>query len=222
MEYYHLHEPNYSSDYEAVIRNGFAYTNEASGYHDLIKKGYPLPLNPKTILAEIYSIHVPSILWATLTNIWDCAFLVTDKLLNEFKTFNFSGYETVPVEIAKVATKGNKRKGRTEYSDEPEDLIYNRKNLLNEIEYLPTLWGISITAGFELKPKYNNSPEVIQPFVLATDPTMDLFYTTYNIRPYGKQIFCSERFYSFLKDNQIENFEGDLCSEIFLDTKLFY
>lgn len=219
MNYYRIHEPKYSSEYEYVIKNGFAYTNEATGYFDLIKKGYPKPSDPRIILAELYSTKVPPVLWATLTAVWICAFLVTDKLLNEFRKRGFSGFQTTPVEIAKVATKGKIRSNKKEYSGEPDDLILHRKNLLKEVNDLPTLWGIAITGEMALKPKGERSQDRMQPYLFASESSRDLFYSIYNNRRYGRPILCSERFRSFLVDNQVENIAIDLCSEIWLDTK---
>ena len=100
MNYYRIHGPKYN-DYEEVIKNGFAYTKEQSGYYDLIEKGYPTPLNIKTILAELYSPNVPPVLWSTLTAVWICAFLITDKLLKEFQKKGFSGFISVMAGIDK-------------------------------------------------------------------------------------------------------------------------
>jgi hypothetical protein len=218
MSYYRIHEPKYD-DYEAVIKNGFAYTGDASGYTDLIKKGYPKPSNPRTILAELYSVNLPPILWATLNPVWICAFLVTDNLLNDLREQGFNGFEAIPVEIAKVATKGKVRSDRKEYSGEPEDLILKRKNLLKELKELPTLWGIAITGEMALKRKDENSQGRMQPFVVASESSPDLFYTTYNNKSYGKPILCSERLRAFLIDNQVDNITVDSCSEIWLDTQ---
>src|SRR5215212_3152199 len=168
MNYYWIREPKYD-DFEAVIKNGFAHTSEASGYSDVIKKGYPRPSDPKTILAELYSVDVPPVLWSTLTPVWKCAFLVTDKLLHELQERGFSGFEPVSVEIARVATKGRKRSIKKEYSGEPEDLILKRKNLLKDVKNLPILWGVAITGEMALKRKDENLQGRMQPFVFVSD-----------------------------------------------------
>ena len=193
MNYYRIHEPTYS-DFEAVIKNGFAYTSEQSGYFDLIKMGHPKPSNIRTVLAEIYSTNVPPILWSTIAPVWICAFLVTDQLLHEFQKMGFSGFGIVPVEIAKVATKGKIISGKKKYSGEPEILIYKRKNLLKEIRELPTLWGIAINGEMALKPEEQNPPNRMQPFSFASASSPDLFYTVYNNKRYGRPILCSEKF----------------------------
>jgi len=214
MNYYRITKPSYSSDYEDVITNGFAYSNESSGYYDLIKKGYPRPLDPRTILAELYSINVPPILWST----WTCAFLITDKLLSDFKKIGFSGYEAIPVEIAKVATKGKSKGGKKEYAGEPEDLIFNRKNYLKEVKDLPILWGVAISGEMPLEVKNGNLQDRVQPFVLASGFSKDLFYPIYKNKRYGRPILCSERFQSLIVENQIGNIAVNLCSENWLDT----
>jgi hypothetical protein len=216
MNYYCITKPGYSSDYEAVITNGFAYSNESSGYYDLIKKGYPGPVDPRTILAELYSINVPPILWST----WTCAFLITDKLLSDFKKIGFSGYEAIPVEIAKVATKGKGklRGGKKEYAGEPEDLILNRKNYLKEVKDLPILWGVAITGEMPLEVKHENLQDHMQRFVFASGFSKDLFYPIYKNMRYRRLNLCSERFKSFIVENQIENIAINLCSENWLDT----
>jgi len=218
MNYYRLHQPTYN-DYEAVINNGFAYTSEQSGYFDLIKKGHLKPSDTRIILAEMYSTNVPPVLWSTLAPVWICAFLVTDQLLHEFQKMGFSGFDPVPVELAKVATKGKIKSSKKEYSREPEDLIYKRKNLLKEIKELPTLWGIAINGEMALKPKEQNLLNRMQPFSFASASSPDLFYTVYNNKRYGRPILCSENFKSFLIDKKVENIAVDLCSEVWLDTE---
>jgi hypothetical protein len=218
MNHYWIREPKYD-DYEAVIKNGFAYTSEASGYADLVKKGYPKPADPRTILAELYSVDVPPVLWSTLNPVWICAFLVTDKLLQEFQKMGFSGFAPIPVEIAKVATRSMIRRGKKEYSGEPEDLIYKRRNLLKEVKNLPTLWGVAIIGEMALKRKDENAQGRMQPFVFVSESSPDLFYTVYNNKRYGKPILCSERFRTFLLDNKVDNIAFDLCSEVWLDSK---
>jgi hypothetical protein len=131
----------------------------------------------------------------------------------------FSGFEAVPVEIAKVATKGKARSGKKEYSGESEDLIYNRKNYLKEVIDLPVLWGVAITGEMPLKSRNENSKDRMQPFVFASDFSNDLFYTIYRNRRYGSPILCSDRFKAFIVENQIDNIAVDICSEIWLDTK---
>lgn len=139
-------------------------------------------------------------------------------MLSDFKKIGFSGYEAIPVEIAKVATKGKLRGGKKEYAGEPEDLILNRKNYLKEVKDLPILWGVAITGEMPLEVKNENLQDHMQRFVFAPGFSKDLFYPIYKNKRYGRLNLCSERFKSFIVENQIENIAINLCSENWLDT----
>jgi hypothetical protein len=84
---------------------------------------------------------------------------------------------------------------------------------------LPTTWGLAITGEMALTRKDETSQGRLQPFVVGSESSPDLFYTIYNNRRYGKPILCSEHFRAFVVNNQIDNVAVAFCSEIWLDTK---
>ncbi len=219
MNYYRIHEPRYSNNFDAVSKNCFAYTSEMSGYSDLIKKGHPKPPDPKTILVELYTVNVPPVLW---DEGWTCAFFVKDELLREFIKAGITGFNTIPVEIGKVASKGRRKSGKKEYSGEPEDLIYDRKNILKEIYELPTIWGLNITGEIILEPKDKSSHERVQPFIVAFESTSDLSYPVVKNTRHRAPILGSERFKSLIIGNKVENIVIEPFTEIWLDTKEFH
>jgi len=204
MTYYRVHEPQYKSDYEFMSKNGTAYTSEQAGYFDILRKGYPKPSNPNTILAELYSPNVPPVLWATLDR--RVSFLVTDAFLKTLKAWGIEGFLLTPVEITKVAVKGRRKSSAKEYSGEPEDMILKRKNVLKKVDNLPTLWGIEIVGEVQVEPLEvpKDIFSSVMSFKFTTQPSTDLFQPVCQNRRYGSH--CSERFKTLAEQNSIENF----------------
>jgi hypothetical protein len=149
-EVFHFHAPEYS-DYEHIATNGLACTRESSGFHDWLKKGIPEPQDPYAVFAELRSVDVAPVLWATGGHAWiSVGFLVTEETLGLFRRNHLAGFDVAPVQIVKVATKGRRKK--VVETGEPEDQIMGRKNVIGELCHLPVLWGIRVTSLVEVTP----------------------------------------------------------------------
>lgn len=204
VEIYRIHEPD-QSDYASVANNGLAYTRESSGFHDWLKKGVPDPQNPHAVFAELRSVDVTPVLWATAS--WtSVAFLVTEETLSLFRKQALTGFATAPVRIVKVATKRRCRKIKE--TGEPEDQILARRNVINEIPHLPVLWGIRVTGLAEVTPdagQWDNRSRLVQAYSFSRDPDSDLFYSSQNGQRYSNHLFCGRRLKDVLTDKGVRN-----------------
>ena len=203
-EIYHFHAPAYS-DYEHIATNGLAYTKESGGFDDWLKKGIPEPKDPYTVFAELRCPDVAPVLWATAS--WtSVAFLVTDETLRLFRRNHLTGFEVTPVQIVKVATKGKRKK--VVETGEPEDQILARKNVIKEIDHLPVLWGIRVTALMEVTPdsgSWGSKSRLIQTYSFSRSPDCDLFYPSLDGQRYGGHLFCSAHLKDALTADQVRN-----------------
>jgi hypothetical protein len=205
---YNFSYPEGLSDYKFTRLNGHAYTREVSGYHNLIRKGYPEPKYKDTVLAELYSPNVPPILWSTGSACWiSVDFLVTSKFLAILQEAQITGFTTCPVEIVKVATKG-KRKHKDKLSaGEPEDQINNRSNVIANVP-LPELWGVKVTGTCEVAPIQMpplDKDGRIRRYKFTEIAVSDLFHPMCDGKRYGGHRFCTERFKTLIEEKQIEN-----------------
>jgi hypothetical protein len=204
IEVYRFHSPE-QSDYESIAKNGLAYTRESSGFHDWLKKGVPDPQDPYAVFAELRSVDVVPVLWATAS--WNCvAFLVTEETLRLFRRNHLTGFDVAPVRIVKVATKGKRRK--VVNSGEPEDQILARRNVIDEVGDLPVLWGIRVTGIAEVTPdagQWDNRSRLVQAYSFSRDPDSDLFYSSQNGQRYSNHLFCGRRLKDVLTDKGVRN-----------------
>lgn len=60
-----MHSPRYDSDHAALSVNGMGYTREVAGFHEIVRRGYPEPSDPRTVLLELRSPKCAPVLWAT-------------------------------------------------------------------------------------------------------------------------------------------------------------
>lgn len=203
-EVYHFHVPDYS-DYENVATNGLAYTKESSGFHDWLKRGIPEPQDAHAVFAELRSVDVASVLWATAG--WtSIAFLVTDETACLFRDRHLTGFEFAPVRIVKIATKGKRKK--VVESGEPEDQILARRNVIDQIDHLPVLWGVHVTALAEITLDSGSRDEkrhLIEAYSFSRDPRCDLFYPSLDGHRYGGHLFCSEHLKEVLTAEGVRN-----------------
>jgi hypothetical protein len=123
---FRLSAPSLSTDHERIARNGIGYTRDMSGFSDVLARGYPPPSDPRTVLLELRSVHVPSVSWGA-SAAWGrgVAFVARADFVDRMTAVGFTGFEICPVEIVKVATLGRRA---PRGNGEPEDQILKAKN----------------------------------------------------------------------------------------------
>ena len=86
------------------------------------------------------------------------AFVATADFVGRLRQVGVSGFETCPVEVVRVATKG--RRAQPPTTGEPEDQILKRGNVLSGVpQQLPTLFGIRVTGSCEVQPSQEGLKE---------------------------------------------------------------
>jgi hypothetical protein len=196
---YHPRAPNYD-DYASARSNGMWYQSWQSGYSDILKRGFPAPKDPRTILAELHSPNVPDFLHGVTA---DVPFLVSERGRRVLEENRLTGFEFAPVTIAKIATKGQ-RAGRTR-GGEPEEAILKSKGV--RIENPPALAAVYVTGTLDAEPEYvsGRSPSGnVSPFVLTNSRDVgDLFRPSYRGSSFSAWVFCSERFRSICEEARL-------------------
>jgi hypothetical protein len=204
---FRVHEPEYESDGASIAANGLAYGRESSGFHDWLRRGIPEPKDPTTLFAELRSVEVPPVLWAT--GGWvgiPTALLVADSLRTLLEDQEVTGVAWAPVEIVKVATKGRRQRRRN--VGEPEDQILRARNALLEAGPLPVLWGVRVVGMCAVSPDaaaWDDALPTIQSYHFVEQPATDLFRASRNGKQYGGQVFCSQRFRELCQRETLSN-----------------
>jgi hypothetical protein len=169
------------------------YQHWQSGYSDILKKGYPQPKDHDTILAELHSPQTDDFLHGGSGSV---PFLISERALTVIQEARLTGYRLARVEVAKVATKGKKK--RRAISGEPEDAILSRRDVKAEVA-IPVLHAVYVTGRVQAIPDYpsGQSPSgSISPFDLRLDSEVvsDFFQPELEGKPFSAWAFCSERF----------------------------
>jgi hypothetical protein len=196
-----MHEPAYRSDYESVARNGIGYTREVSGYRELLRKGYPEPAHPETVLLELRLPDCPPVLWATGGFAWiPVKFVAREDFIGRLLSAGVTGFETCPVEVVKVASRGRRRATST---GGPEDQVLRSRNILDVVRgALSTLFGVRITGTVPVQPEEEltaDDPRVRR-YDFVGRPRADLCYPTYRDERYGGHVFCTRRVVDLVDD----------------------
>jgi hypothetical protein len=134
------------------------------------------------------------------------AFLVTEETLSLFRRRALTGFETAPVRIVKVATKGKRKK--VIETGEPEDQILARRNVIGEVGDLPVLWGIHVTGLVEVTPDaggWDDESRLVQAYSFSRDPDSDFFYSSRNGQQYSNHLFCGQRLKDVLTAEGVRN-----------------
>jgi hypothetical protein len=189
-----MHAPRCGTDHEWIATNGLGYTREMSGYTDILARGYPRPVDPRTVLPELRSVHCPPVLWGAKGH-WGLGveFVARAAFLERLDQAGVTGFETCPVEIVKVATLGRRKPRGT---GEPEDQILKAKNVIERVRAeLPALTGVIVTGRLEINPRTSAQTRSrrIEPYDFALEPTTDLFHASRDGSVYGGHLFCTAR-----------------------------
>ena len=191
-------------DYSHIRADGMWYQEWQGGYHDILKMGYPRPKHKTTILAELHSPHVPDFMHGGAA---DVPFLVSSRAKKVIRDNQLTGIRFSRVEIAKIATKGKRR--RNTKSGEPEDQILKATDqAANTI--IPTLHAAYTIGRLEVIPQYNTGrcPHTgyVSPYELPeTDQMPDLWRPTIDGRTFSAWIYCSERFVAVVNAANLSN-----------------
>jgi len=194
--------PAVADDYGHVRANGMWYQSWQSGYQDILKRGLPRPSDPRTILAELHSPNVPSFLHGNTAQV---PFLVTSAARKILEDEELTGLDFSPVIVAKLATKGERR--RSSSSGEPEDVIL--KSRAADPARAPTLHAVFVTGLVEVRPDFPSGRDPagwVSPFEPISDASrVDLWRPSIGGQPFAAWAFCSERFRRVCEQHELTN-----------------
>ncbi len=198
----YLPDSNPTDDYSDIRVNGTWYQEWQSGYHDILKRGFPRPKYKTTILAELFSTNVPDFLHG---GDGDVPFLVSSKALRVLRKYAMTGLRFSRVEIAKIAMRPRKA---TPDRGEPEDQILKRKGVANSPDF--RLHAVRVTGRVEILPMYPSGrcpvTEFVTPFDLPkTRQIPDLWRPTINGRTFAAWSYCSQRFRDIVTKQCLSN-----------------
>jgi hypothetical protein len=169
------------------------YQSWQSGYHDILKRGFPKPNDDRTVLAELRSPNVPDFLHGGGGS-GLIPFLVSDRARKAFESGRLTGFEFGAVIVAKITTKGLRRREVT--TGEPEDPILKSRGI--SLDHAPSLHAVHITASVDVIPDYDSGRTptgLASPFRLPDAvSTPDLWCPSVNGTPFKGWLFCSDRF----------------------------
>jgi hypothetical protein len=202
---YHPEAPR-ADDYGSLGVNGMWYQSWQSGYHDILKRGFPRPIDERTVLAELRSPNVPDFLHGGGSG--EVPFLVSDWARRALEQNQIVGLEFVPVQVAKIATKG--KRNRTSKRGEPEDAILKSRGV--SLELAPKLFAGYVIGRVPALLDYEcgrHPTGVVSPFELATpEQPCDIWRPQHHDKPFSAWVFCSPRF-------------KDVCEEVGLSNIAF-
>jgi hypothetical protein len=142
-------------------------------------------------LAELRSPVVPDFLHGGAGAI---PFLVSDRARKTFEGCGLTGFEFGAVIVAKIATKGVRRREVT--TGEPEDPILKSRGI--SLDHAPSLHAIHITASVDVLPDYESgktSTGRLSPFRLPHPVSgPDLWRPSIKGTPFSSWTFCSDQF----------------------------
>lgn len=208
----YLPHPDTSNDYAYIRVNGMWYQEWQSGYHDILKRGYPRPKHKTTILAELYSPTTSDFLHGGSGEV---RFLVSPRTREIIRKYRLSGVRFSSVEIAKVATRG-RRKAESR-SGEPEDVILKAKDKSSDVG-VPKLYAARVVGRFEIIPDYLGGRCTrigwVTPFDLPKSGDMpDLWRPTIRGKAFAGWVYCSQRFRQIVEEFSLSNIEFEPFNE---------
>ena len=190
-------------DYESVRLNGMWYQSWQAGYHDVLRRGFPRPVDEHAVLAELHSPNVPDFLHGGGGG--EVPFLVSGNARSVLEQSRLVGLEFAPVVVAKIATKGKRR--RSIRTGEPEDAI--RKSRGVPLELAPTLFAAYVVGRVGALPEHESGRHpsgTVSPFELAlADEPRDIWRPEYNNEPLSHWVFCSARFKAVCEEARLSN-----------------
>jgi hypothetical protein len=199
---YHPEAPH-ADDYGWLRVTGMWYQSWQSGYHDILKRGFPRPIDERTVLAELHSPNVPDFLHGGGGG--EVPFLVSDRARSTLEQNQVVGLEFVPVQVAKIATKGKRQ--RAPQAGEPEDAILKSRGV--SLELAPKLFAAYVIGRVTALPEYESGrhpTDVVSPFELATpEQPCDVWRPQHDGKPFSAWVFCSPRFKAVCEEAGLSN-----------------
>jgi hypothetical protein len=199
---YHPEAPR-ADDYRSLRVNGMWYQSWQSGYHDILKRGFPRPLDGRTILAELHSPNVPDFMHGGASG--EVPFLVSVKARTVLEQHQIAGLEFAPVQVAKIATKGKRQ--RSPRAGEPEDAILKARGV--SLQLAPTLFAAYVVGRVTALPEHESGrhpTNVVAPFELAPpEEPCDIWRPQYDGKPFSAWVFCSSKFKAVCEEASLSN-----------------
>jgi hypothetical protein len=178
------------------------YQSWQSGFHDIIKRGFPKPTDERTILAELRSPQVDDFLHHGSGEV---PFLVSAHAHDVLESSDLTGFEFGPVVIAKIATKGARKKESR--VGEPEDAILKSRGVA--LDSAPLLFSVRVTGSVDIVPDFESGRTPsgwVSPFrISALSEMPDLWRPRYKGEPFSSWTFCSDRFRSVCENSRLSN-----------------
>ncbi len=169
------------------------YQSWQAGYHDILKRGFPKPADDQTVLAELRSPKVGDFLHGGSGRI---PFLIGQGARLAFESAGLTGFTLGPVVVAKIATKGVRK--REVRAGEPEDAILKARGV--PLALAPKLHAVHVTALVEVQPDFEGARAPggwVSAFRLGPgEPASDLWQPAYRGEGFSSWTFCSSRFRS--------------------------
>lgn len=198
-----LPHPAKGDDYAGIRTNGMWYQSWQSGYHDILKRGFPRPDDPEAILAELHSPQVPDFLHGGAASV---PFLVRAKVRTVLEQEPMQGFHFAPVVVAKMATLG-KRRYRAGGAGEPEDVILKSKGVA--LDAAPELYAVYVDALVNVTPDHPSGRHPcgnLSPFERpGAGGGVDLWRPSYRGMPYSAWTFCSLKFRALCQSQNWSN-----------------
>mgnify|MGYP001607947234 FL=1 len=195
--------PDPTNDFSSIRSNGMWYQSWQSGFDDILKRGFPRPTNPETVLAELYSPVVPSFMHGGTGGV---PFLVTNEARQILEGSELTGFHFAPVIVAKIATLGKRKREGTGRS-EPEDQILKSKGV--PLELAPELFAVCVDATVEVTPDFpagRHPSGNVSPFEVSGGLTnADFWRPSVNGKTFSAWSFCSPRFRAVCESNSLSN-----------------
>jgi|GEM_PF-5774735 len=173
-----------------------------SGYHDILKRGFPKPSDEQTVLAELRTPHIDDFLFDGAR---DIPFLVSARARDALERDRLTGFEFGPVVVAKIATKGLRR--REPKAGEAEDSIMKSKGVA--LDSAPQLFSVRVTGTVDVVPEHSSGKTPagwISPFRMTEmKQKFDLWQPTRDGVAFSSWAFCSDRFRLVCESSQFSN-----------------
>jgi hypothetical protein len=196
-------EPPRADDYQSLRDNGMWYQSWQSGYHDILKRGFPRPIDERTVLAELHSPNVPDFMHGGGSG--EVPFLVSEKARSALEESEIAGLEFAPVKVAKIATKGKRQ--RSPLAGEPEDAILRSRGV--SLDLTPTLFAAYVVGRVTALPEYESGrhpTDVVSPFELAPpEEPCDIWRPDYRGESFSAWVFCSPKFKAVCEEASLSN-----------------
>jgi hypothetical protein len=199
---YHPEAPR-ADDYRSLRINGMWYQSWQSGYHDILKRGFPRPIDERTVLAELHSPNASDFMHGGGSG--EVPFLVSEKARSALEEGKIAGLEFVPVQVAKIATKGKRQ--RSPQAGEPEDAILKSRGV--SLALAPSLFAAYVVGRVTALPEYESGrhpTDVVSPFALdKPKQPCDIWRPQFDGKPLSSWVFCSLRFKTVCEEAGLSN-----------------